>query len=84
MSAAVFRSNGKTIVNLISIFDSQPAILIQSRVGQILSISDFRPALWLGCLGQAARLGEVGLAGLGLGGPAGWAGMASRPGLARR
>ena len=57
----------------------------QSRLGQIwiifdfryVTVYDFRPALWLGCLGQAARLGWAGLAG------AGWARLARRPDSAR-
>ena len=73
MSAAIFRSDGKTVVHFIYIKVSKPAFLIESRVGQMFTISDFRqatmydfrPALWLGCLGQAARLGWAGLAGLG-------------------
>ena len=60
MSAAIFRSDGKTIVNFMSILVSKPAFLTKSRVGQILTISDlrqvnisdFRPALWLGSPGQ--------------------------------
>ena len=73
MSAAIFRSNDKTIVNFMSICVSKPVFLTKSRVGQILTIVDFRhvtiydfrPALWLGCLGQAARLGWADQARLG-------------------
>ena len=74
MSAAIFRSNGKTIVNFMSICVSKPAFLLQSRVAQILTISDFwpvtiqyfKPGLWLGWAalgwaGQAARLDWAGL-----------------------
>ena len=65
MSAAIFRSNGQTIVKFMSIFVSKPAFLSKFRVGQILrifdarqvTIFDFRPALWLGWTTKAARLG---------------------------
>ena len=72
----MFRANGKTNVNFMSIFVSKPALLLQSRVGQILTISDFkqvtifhyfRPALWLGWTRQLARRGWAGL-----GWPGGW------------
>ena len=37
MSAAMFRSNGKAIVNFMSVFVSKLAFCTQSRVGHILS-----------------------------------------------
>ena len=86
MSAAIFRSNGKTIVNFISILVSKPAIFIHFRVGQILTISDFWPVTiwyfkpglwlgwaWLGWAGQAARA-WLGLAGQMLARQPDWAG----------
>ena len=59
MSAAIFMSDGKTIVNFMSILVSKPAVLIHFRVGQILTKSDFwpvtmlyfKPGLWLGWAG---------------------------------
>ena len=62
MSAAIFRSNGQTIVNFMSILVSKPAFLIFFRVGQILTKPDLAGLGWAGWsdAGQAARLGWAG------------------------